>query len=65
MKINVSLNGHNKRRFMILKEKAILAICKAKSKTKGVLDVATLGAKYDISGATVRRVWARNKELCK
>ena len=50
---------------MILKEKSIIAICKAKSKTKGVLDVATLGAKYGISGATVRRVWARNRELCK
>ena len=50
---------------MILKEKAIIAICKAKSKTKGALDVATLGAMHGISGATVRRIWARNKELCK
>jgi hypothetical protein len=50
---------------MILKEKEIIAICKLKSKTKGELDVATLGAKYGISGATIRRIWSRNKELCK
>lgn len=50
---------------MILKEKDIIAICKAKRKTKGALDVATLGAKYGISGSTVRRVWERNKEPCK
>jgi hypothetical protein len=53
------------RRHMIFKEKEIIAICKLKSKTKGELDVATLGAKYDISGSTIRRIWARNKELCK
>ena len=50
---------------MILKERDIIAICKLKSKTKGELEVATLGAKYDISGSTIRRIWARNKELCK
>ena len=50
---------------MIMKEKDIVAICKMKSKTTGALDVATLGAKYGISGSTVRRIWGRNKELCK
>lgn len=50
---------------MILREKYIIAICKLKSKTKGKLDVATLGAKYGISGSTVRRIWDRNKELCR
>jgi hypothetical protein len=50
---------------MLLNNKSLNAICKAKGKTKGALDVATLGAKYGISGSTVRRVWERNKELCK
>jgi hypothetical protein len=50
---------------MMMKEKDIIAICKMKSKTTGALDVATLGAKYGISGSTVRRIWDRNQELCK
>jgi hypothetical protein len=50
---------------MILKEKDIIAICKIKSKTKGELEVATIGAKYGISGSTIRRIWARNEGLCK
>jgi hypothetical protein len=50
---------------MFLSKESLNAICKAKGKTKGALDVATLGAKYGISGSTVRRVWERNKELCK
>jgi hypothetical protein len=53
------------RSIMILKEKDIIAICKIKSKTKGELEVATIGAKYGISGSTIRRIWTRNKELCK
>ncbi len=45
--------------------KVIKAICSKWSVTKGVTEVATLGAKYNLSFSSVYRIWAKNKELCK